>query len=500
MSEKNSESKYGELLGNHILSESLPQMNEISQKTLPILEITEDTIAIKQQQETSPNIDKFFNDELTLQDLDDVLSKTIYEDKETKTILFLTSLLTFTDEEQRNIVLTGESSIGKTHNLTEVLWFFRNTEGQNSNGIIEISEASPRSFIHQANTITVDERTLQPIDMSKKPKQGNPKEVWDEWYDLMRNSAYFLDLSNKIVVFLDIPNFKLLESLRSLLSHDRKICKYLITDKNSKGMNKTKTVLIQGYFTALFASAYSTIEDQETSRNFLLSPTDNLDKIRHAINLQGRKKTDPDFKQWYESEPCRLALKNRISIIKNEKIKNVLFKKEDMENLKDWFFKNTENLTPKAQRDFPRLFALAEAWAMLNFNHRERTSDNACIYANTTDIEVAEKIYEPILKCNELGLTPEEYEVWKIIQPHCEDEMGLRISEIHNLYRYEKKRPCSDKRLRGMLKNFCGSGLLKEERDGPILKYSVITNKTTEQNQLTTKEKVITKTDFVNSL
>ena len=456
---------------------------------------------IKQQaQKTQLIPNKFINDELALQDLDDVLSKTIYEDKETKTILFLTSLLTYTDEEQRNAVLTGESSIGKTHNLTEILWFFRKAQDQNSNGIIEISDASPRSFIHQANVVTVDERTMKPIDMSKQPKQGDPKVIWDEWHELMRNSAYFLDLSNKIVVFLDIPNFKLLESLRSLLSHDRKICKYLITDKNSKGMNKTKTVLIQGYFTALFASAYSSIEDQETSRNFLLSPSDNSDKIRSAIDMQARKKTDPDFKQWYESEPCRLALKNRISIIESAKIKNVLFKKEDMESLKDWFFRNTENLSPKAQRDFPRLYALAEAWAILNFNHRERTSDNACIYANITDIEAAKKIYEPILKCNELGLTPEEYEVWKIIQPHCDDTMGLRISEIHNLYRYEKKRPCSDKRLRGMLKNFCGSGLLKEEKEGQIIKYSAITHKATAQSQLAPQENESLKTDTVNSL
>jgi predicted nucleic acid-binding protein len=53
--------------------------------------------------------------------------------------------------------------------------------------------------------------------------------------------------------------------------------------------------------------------------------------------------------------------------------------------------------------------------------------------------------YEPILKCNELGLTPEEFEVWKIIEPQCNDLQGLRITEIHKIYYYEKKRHCSDK-------------------------------------------------------
>jgi hypothetical protein len=426
-----------------------------------------------------------------------VLSKTIYEDKETKIILFLTSLLTFTDEEQRNAVLTGESSVGKTYNLNEVLWYFRRPPNVNeTERIIAINDASPRSFIHQANAVIVDERNCQPIDTSKKPKQGDPIELWDEWNELMRNSAYFLDLSNKIIVFLDIPNFNLLANLRSLLSHDQKICKYLITDKNSKGMSRTKTVLIKGYFTAFFASAYSTIEEQESSRNYLLSPTDSTEKIRKAIDLQATKKTDPGFKNWYESESSRIGLKSRVRQVGLSKIRNVQFKSEDMEDLKQWFYENTINLTPKAQRDFPRIYALAEAWALLNFNHREKTSDGICVIANSTDVQVAKEIYMPILKCNQLGLTPEEFEVWKIIEPQCNDFQGLKIVEIHNLYYYEKKRHCSDKRLREMLKNFCTAGLLKEEKEGQTIKYYAISHKPTKQAELSPHE---TKVDTPNT-
>jgi len=425
---------------------------------------------------------KYTNDELTLADLENVLSKTIYEDRETKIILLLSGLLTFTAAEQRNAILTGESAIGKTHNITEVLWFYRRTD--DAGRIIEVSSASPRSFIHQANALVVDERNCQPIDFTKAPKKGDKKEAWEEWNDLMRHTAYFLDFANKIVVFLDIPDFKLLESLRSLLSHDRKICKYLITDKSTKGAAKTKTVLIQGYFTAIFASAYSALDEQESTRNFLLSPTDNPAKIQKAIELQARKKVDPHFADWYEREPSRCGLRDRVGLISISNIENILFKKKDMENLKQWFFKNTDCLSPKAQRDFPRLYALAEAWALLNYMHRERNSDGSCIYANVTDIEVAKKIYEPILKCNEFGLTPEEYAIWKIVEPHCTDLMGLRINEIHNIYYNEKKRRCSDKRLREMLKKFVCAGLLKEEKEGVIIKYYSITHKQTKQAEL----------------
>ena len=168
------------------------------------------TEAELQQQERHRQYIKYLKEELGFTDLEDALTTTIYKDSSVKVPLFCVNVLSSTTEEQVNAILTGESAIGKTHNVTETLWYFKNGD---PNNIIEISDASPRSFIHQANAILVDEKTLQPIDMSKKPKQGDQKEAWDNWHSIMRNSAYFLDLSNKILIFLDIPNFKLLESI-----------------------------------------------------------------------------------------------------------------------------------------------------------------------------------------------------------------------------------------------------------------------------------------------
>ena len=463
-----------------VSSETLLQQTE----NLALPEMGKDAIDIKkqiQQQEVQRLIDKFTNEELTLQELDEVLSKTIFEDTESKRILFLICALTYTADHQKNAILTGASSVGKTYNIKEILWFFANG-GENS--IICINDATPRSLIYNPNATKVDERTLEPIDFSKQPKKGDPKELWDEWYELKRHIAQFIVLSNKILVFYDIPNFQLLANLRSLLSHDEQICRFLVTDKNSTGSHTTKTVLIKGYFTAIFASAYSTIDEQESSRTFMLSPTDSEEKIRKAIELQGKKLTDPDFSKWYETDPSRLGLKNRIEKIRNAKIGKVLFQKSDMKNLQEWFFKNTTNLGPRAQRDFPRLLSIAQAWALLNFQNRVRTSDELNIYANSADIDVAKTIYEPILQCNELGLTPEEYEVWQMIEPECNEMTGLRIAEIHNIYYYTKKRHCSDKRLREMLKNFACAGLLKEEKEGVIIKYYPITHRETKQSGL----------------
>ena len=490
MNTQNSELKNLEALGNNQVN-SITTQQSIEESALPkmghnAVTTTEDT----QEQIRQRIIDKYLNNEIGFEELNKALSTTVYEDENVKIPLFLVNLLTFTEEEQRNVVLTGESSVGKTLNITESLWYFRQ---ENSETIVGINDSTPRALIHSSNAIPVDDRNLQPIDMSKAPKKGDSKEAFEEWNDLRRHTAYFIDLSKKIVVFYDLPNYELLKNLRSLLSHDNqgnRICTYLVTDKSPTGGHKTKKVLIQGFFTALFASAFGEMDEQEVSRNYLLSPSDNPDKIKKAIDLQARKMTDPKFNEWYENEPSRVGLKKRVQSIKEANIKKVLFKTEDMENLKDWFFKNIDNLAPKSQRDFPRLYALAEAFALLNFQHRERTPDNTCIYANSTDIESAKKVYEPILKCNSLGLTPEEYAVWQIIKKTFDEnplnvDTGLRIQEIHNVYFYYKQRRCSDKRLRGMLKNFASAGLLKEDKDGVIIKYYPINHKETKQSDAT---------------
>ncbi len=254
-----------------------------------------------QTRERQQLIDQYLNNEIGFDELNRALSTTVYEDENVKIPLFLVNVLTFTEEEQRNVVLTGESSVGKTLNITESLWYFRHP---NSDTIVGINDSTPRALIYSSNAIPVDDRNLQPIDMSKCAKKGDPKEVWEEWNDLKRHTAYFIDLSKKIVVFYDLPNYELLKNIRSLLSHDNsgnRISTYLVTDKAGNGSHRTKKVLIKGYFTALFASAFGEMDEQEVSRNYLLSPSDNPDKIKKGIELQARKMTDLKFNEWYEN-------------------------------------------------------------------------------------------------------------------------------------------------------------------------------------------------------
>lgn len=413
--------------------------------------------------------------EYTLDKLDDVLSTTIYEDSITKKILFLIFLLTFTEEEQQNIILTGGSTFGKTYVANETLWYFP------QDCIIRKAGASPKSFIHKQSAILIDVRTMLPIKIEKPrtKEKGGTREEWEEWTEAMRNSGYYLDYSKKILFLPDMPDTKFLKTLRPLLSHDQRIISYDVTEKKTSGL-RTKEVFIKGYFTAIFATAYTEIDEQEATRHFLLSPSDDPNKIKESIELIARKNSDPDFKPWYESDPKRRNLKDRVDLINQAGIQYIYIPKDLMEELKLWFLENIQSIFPKAQRDFPRLIGIAKAWALFNFMHRKedvvRKDIYRSIFCNRDDIKVAKNLYKNILSCNELGLTPEEYDVWENIRPHFLPDTPLSISSVHNLYFERKKRSCSDYRLRGMLKNFCRAGLLREEKDKGKWMYYPLNN------------------------
>jgi hypothetical protein len=415
---------------------------------------------------TDPN--KVLNGELTIEELEEILSLTVFEDRELKLTLFLILLLTYTEDSQCNQIIKGPTTSGKSYNVNECLWFFPKED------ILEFAGASPTSFIYRKSAKLIDVRTG--LEWAKpKPQKNDPKQVWDEWFDFCRNSALFLDYSKKIIVFPDSPDTRLLAKLRPVLSHDKRESMYSVADKSKKGI-QTKDIIIKGFFSNVFCTASSDLDEQESSRNFLLSPSDDQNKIRKSLDLIARKNSDVIFQVWYNNEPCRVALKQRVRDIREAKVKEIFIPAELMEELKTWFIENSKMLSFTSQRLFPRLISLAKASALANWKFRSGTTINTdIIMCNKQDIENAKSIYRPILECNELGLTPEEFELWKILEPHC--SLGLTVKDVHNLYFGAKKRQCSDKRLRGILVNFCRSGLLREDKDGRTLRYYAISEK-----------------------
>ncbi len=410
--------------------------------------------------------------ELSIEELSAILDSTIKKDKSTKVIAFLNTLLTFTDRNQSNMALQGESSGGKTYLVQELLDYFDDKD------VTFYGGASPTSFFHEQG-VMVDKDSNEPIDFTQKPGMDATPEEKEAWAKRMRNSRILVDLEKKILVFLDQPHYKLLEYLRPLLSHDRKEIEYSITDKSEKMGLRTKKVRLRGFPTVFFCSTKSTMDDQEKTRMFLLSPETSPTKINETIDLLALKCCDTGkYEEARTNDARRGWLPTRVARIKTAGIRAIVI--EAPKAIGDRFKKTHEHLVPRHQRDFPRLIGLIKGHALLNEYHRGRLGDKKdVIKASPADIDAGFTLYESIATPNELGLTPETWDIYeKVIMPWLEKgNLGLEKEDILNDYRRVFHRVLPSRKLADeILPTLEGAGLIvKEQHPQDRRKYIVYT-------------------------
>jgi 5S rRNA maturation endonuclease (ribonuclease M5) len=345
---------------------------------------------------------------LSLRELVEILGLTIKKDEENKVITFLCELSSYTEEAQFNISYNAPSSTGKSYIPLEIAKLFPEED------VFEIGYCSPTAFFHDIGKFDIDLK------------------------------GYIIDLSRKILIFLDQPHTLLLQHLRPLLSHDRKEITLKITDKTQKYGLKTKNILLKGYPSVIFCSAGLRIDEQEATRFLLLSPDIRQEKIREGIEESIKKEVDKiSYKKWLTGNSGRQLLIRRIQAIKQENIEEI--KIENIEVIKDKFFSCIKSLKPRHQRDIKRVISLIKSIALLNFWWRKR--ERSIIYANDYDIEEAFRIWGSISVSQEYNLPPYVYnlcrdiiiEAWKEKNcnrdSNCElENVGLTRKEISDKY------------------------------------------------------------------
>jgi hypothetical protein len=311
---------------------------------------------------------------MSSEQLVDTLGLTIKYDAENKLATFLCELSAYTESSQFNISYNAPSSTGKSFIPTEIARLFPQED------VMEIAYCSPTAFFHDAGQ-----------------------------YDKEKN-GYLVDLSHKILIFLDQPHNELLARLRPLLSHDKKEIAIKITDKTQKNGTKTKNILLRGYPSVIFCTAGLRIDEQEATRFLLLSPEVSQEKIQQGVSAIIRKEADSEsFISWLEENPERVLLKERIRAIKLENIKDINI--ASPEKIEERFLKNNKTLKPRHQRDIKRLLSLVKSFAILNVWWRER--NGSTITANEDDINDAFKLWDKISVSQELNLPPYIHNLYK---------------------------------------------------------------------------------------
>jgi len=377
---------------------------------------------------------KNYTRELGISELNEILSTTVKQDEPSKAITFLAMLMAQTEQDQYNIAFQAESSAGKSYIPLELVNYFPREEQRIYAG------ASPTSFFHEVGE-------------------------WDK-----ERKAIKVDLEGKILIFMDQPHWQLLEKLRPLLSHDRKTLIYKITDKREKAGLRTKTVEIIGYPSVLFCTAKTALDDQERTRLWLLSPEVTQQKLLASLELLTQKETDlEEFRKYIESHPLRNWLVTRVSQIRASGVRNIIIPYGNQ--ILDRFLQRHSYLTPRDQRDYPRLLRLIKASALLNCFNRERRRPET-ITANDKDVEEGFSLYEKLAKSNELGISPETYRIYEeIIAPLAQDYSGqenggINRKQICQEYFKHYRRAIASIRLRQeVLPALEAAGLILQEPD-----------------------------------
>jgi len=328
--------------------------------------------------------------QLSADDLINILGLTIKQDEENKIVTFLCEVSAYTENAQFNISYNAPSSTGKSYIPTEIARLLPEED------VLELAYCSPTAFFHDVG----------------------------EWNKEMK--GYVVDLSRKILIFLDQPHTQLLERLRPLLSHDKKEINVKITDKSQKFGLKTKNVLLKGYPAVIFCTAGLTIDEQEATRFLLLSPEVNHEKIRQGILESIRKEADNEsYKSWLEENPERKLLKERIRAIKLENIREI--KIAHYEQVVERFLSKNKVLKPRHQRDIKRLTSLIKSFALVNLWWRDK--NGSTITANEKDIEQAFAIWDIISVSQELNLPPYIYNLYQEVILKAWDEKNDNRNE-----------------------------------------------------------------------
>mgnify|MGYP001599425410 CR=1 FL=1 len=330
---------------------------------------------------------------LNTQELANTLGLTIKRDETNKVVTFLCQLSAFTENAQLNTSFVAPSSTGKTYIPLEIAAHF--TE----EAVITVAYCSPTAFFHDVGT-------------------------FDE-----KKGGYLVDLSRKILIFLDQPHTLLLQHLRPLLSHDKKELILKITDKSQKAGLRTKNIILRGYPAVIFCTAGLKMDEQESTRFLLLSPETSQEKIREAIYQRIEKEASPDtFAALMDSDPGRQLLKERVLAIRNEHIDEIKVGKPDLVTSR--FFGKNKVLKPRHARDIGRILALIKAFALLNLWHRRR--EGSILVADQADIEQAFALWDEISESQELNLPPYIHNLFKdvILSAYEEKEHGLTRGEI----------------------------------------------------------------------
>jgi hypothetical protein len=215
-----------------------------------------------------------------------------------------------------NLAINAPTGTGKTHAIMKAVELFPKTD------VVLLVGMTDKALFHRQGVLVIqNEETgeyenIQPqidkldLEIQKKDmellstttresKADLKKEqalLEKEKAALLRNAKKLIDLSHKILVFLDTPSTNLFAAMMPLLSHDAWEVEYDFVDTHN-GI-KTRSNVLRGWPAVIFAQAIDSSHHTrwpEIQRRFIITNPQQTDtKIKSAIELSSAKYGLPD--------------------------------------------------------------------------------------------------------------------------------------------------------------------------------------------------------------
>jgi len=247
--------------------------------------------------------------------LDTALKEARKEERLTNQLLI--TMLSAYSNNPLNLLINAPSGVGKNYVINTVASLFPQSD------ILSLAGMTDKALFHRPGTLVIKNENngeYEPIDTKlndieneindlenelaqtrdKNQKQElkiSIQELNEEKKNLLKDAKKLIDLSNKVIIFLDTPPEHLLAGLLPLLSHDKYEIEYEYVDTHN-GI-KTKNNVLRGWPAVVCAQAldYShSARFPEYQRRFITTnPTMSKEKFDEAINLIHDRFSFPDL-------------------------------------------------------------------------------------------------------------------------------------------------------------------------------------------------------------
>jgi hypothetical protein len=245
----------------------------------------------------------------------DIILKEARKEEKLSYQLLITMLSTYSNN-PINLLINAPSGVGKNYVINIVSSLFPQSD------ILSLVGMTDKALFHRSGILviknengeyeSIEDKVLD-IDKEIEEKKHELNRTYDkiekqalrslittlnqDKKNLLKDARKLIDLSNKIIIFLDTPRQELLSGLLPLLSHDKFEVEYEFTDTHN-GI-KTKNNVLRGWPAVIIAQAldYShSLRFPEYQRRFITTnPTMTKEKYNEAINLIFDKSSVPDL-------------------------------------------------------------------------------------------------------------------------------------------------------------------------------------------------------------